>query len=160
LRGLPLVTDDFLIVDESNPAPHAVPSKVEPRLWPDSVVALLGERRHFPVVGQRTSKRRIGPPAAAGFTLAQYSIPIHKVFLLSPTATHDRLSPASTLSALTACAFITRVDEAAVARETFERVAALMRRVRVVQLGPVHDFGALRGLCDILCEAPPLPRCG
>jgi hypothetical protein len=160
LRGFPLITDDFLIIEQTQTVPHAVPSKVEPRLWPESVVALLGDQR-FPAVGQRTTKRRISPASAAGVVLAETPVPVHRIYLLPATETEPvgRVTPPATLAALTACAFIARVDDRDVARATFERVTTLIRQVRVQQLGWLGDFAALNAFCDEVCGEQQVAPC-
>jgi hypothetical protein len=160
LRGFPLITDDFLIIEQAETVPHAVPSQVEPRLWPESVIALLGDRR-FPAVGQRTTKRRISPASAAGVVLAETPVPVHQIYLLPATETEPvrRLTPPTALAVLTACAFIARVDNRDVARATFDRVTKLIRHVRVQQLEWLGDFEALNAFCDAVCNEQRVAQC-
>ena len=153
-RGLPLITDDFLVVDQHEGAPLAVPSGLEPRLWPDSLDAILpGTRRRCPRVAQRTTKRRVSPAASAGLTLAARAAPIAHVFLIDPPAAVDALRPVTPTTAvlrLTASTFVARVDEPQVVQQTFDRIASLVSRARVSRLVPARDFTWLdRFYCKI-----------
>lgn len=148
-RGFPLIADDFLIIEQAAVIPHAIPSKVEPRLWPDSVTALLGGGR-FPAVRRRSRKRRISPAAVAGVALADARTPIHQIYVLPATDAEavGRLKPQSALAALIACAFIAHVDQPGAARTAFDRVTTLVRQVPVRQLAWLRDFDALHAFCD------------
>jgi hypothetical protein len=146
-RGLPLITDDFLVVERRGDESWAIPSGVAPRLWPDSVAAIFSEQGSFPRVGSRASKRRI----TEGVTVANESMPIRHVFVLAEPQCHQALRPVSGVEAvvaLTACTFVSRLDEQARVREVFNAVTTLAARVPIRQLVPVRDFAALDALCD------------
>jgi hypothetical protein len=148
LRGLPLVTDDFLVVDQSGGTPVAVPSRVGARLWPDSVDAILpGRRREYPRVGSRSDKRRV----CEGIPLAIEPLPIAHVFVLSAPQAEpsiERLDVATAVSRLSATAFVSNIDQTAVVRSTFRRVAALVSSVPTRRLSPVRGFDQLGRFCD------------
>lgn len=154
LRGLPLITDDFLVVDQQGGPPMAVPSRVEPRLWPDSLRAILpGRGRYFPVVRQRSAKRRVSPAHVAGVPLATEPVPVVKVFVLaSPerACAFRSLSPAAAVSHVTASTFVARVDSRDARRATFDRVTSLVARVGTVSLAPAADFSQLDAMCDAI----------
>lgn len=150
VRGLPLITDDFLVIDQSGPTPVAIPSRVEPRLWPDSVEAILpGRRARMPRVGRRTSKRRV----SSGLPLAARPLPLSHIFVLSEpegTCGIAPLSPAAAVAALTGSTFIARIDERATVRSTFERVTALVACVPTRRLVPIRGFAQLTEFCDAI----------
>jgi hypothetical protein len=164
LRGLPLLSDDGLVVDQRDRLPCALPAGVEPRLWPDSIEALLPARLHeFPVIGRRTPKRRISASGVCGVPLAKRPAPIAHVFVLSstePAGTMRRLSPADAVATLTRYTFVGRIDQPRVVRDTFTRVTALVARVPVFTLGAPRSYQQLDGLCDAICAREPVARCG
>ena len=131
----------------------ALPSGLEPRLWPDSLEAILpGRRRRFPLVGQRSVKRRV----AGELARSTQPWPIAGVFLLAEADASirvQRMTPGAAVPALTATTFVGRIDERAVVRDTFARVTSLVRRVPVRQLAVAHDFDQLSVLCETVSAA-------
>jgi hypothetical protein len=164
LRGLPLLSDDGLIVDQRNPRPRALPAGVEPRLWPDSIDALLPNHLgRFPRVAPRTVKRRISAAGCPAVSVADRATAVASVFILSSSLREgvlQRMNPGDAVAALTACTFVGYVDQPAVVRETFARVTALVRGVPVFRLGVSRDFRHLGELCETVCAAVPLARRG
>jgi hypothetical protein len=152
VRGLPLISDDFVVVGHGPDGPVALPSGVEPRLWPDSVDAILpGGRRRFPVVTSRSEKRRI----PWGVPLAAAPQRIARVFVLTPPATDcqiESLPPGDAVSALTASTFVGRIDDRGVVRQTFERVTSLIATVRTEQFVTVRDWARLDAMCQLVDE--------
>ena len=151
-RGCPLIADDFLVVDQHGRHPMALPSGLEPRLWPDSLEAILpGRRRRFPLVSQRSVKRRV----AGELVRSTQPWPIAGVFVLTAAERIgvQPMSPGAAVPALTATTFVGRIDERAVVRDTFARVTSLVRRVPVRRLAVEHDFGQLSVLCETVFAA-------
>lgn len=146
-RGWPLITDDFLVIDQRAATPFAIPSGIDPRLWPDSLDAILpGQRRRYPRVRQHSTKRRLSPAGTAGLALADGPVPIARLFLLQTPGDVESvapLRPADAFTPLTSATFVARIDEPAVVRETFERIAALVTHVPASRLVPVRDFSWL-----------------
>ena len=157
LRGFPLVSDDFLVIDQSGAAPLALPSGVAPRLWPDSVKAILpGRHRQFPLVSRRSAKRRI----AAGVPVTTRAVPIARVFVMAtvaPTSDVEPIARVAAVPALTASAFVGRIDERAVVRDTFERVTSLVARVPIHRLPVLRDYAQLDAVTAMLLEAAHRP---
>lgn len=152
LRGLPLISDDFVVIEQHAGAPVALPSGVEPRLWPDSVDAMLpGRRRRYPLVGRRSEKRRI----SSGLPLATTPQRIARVYVLTAPAAEcrvEQLPAAAAVSALTASTFVGRIDDREVVRQTFERVTSLVANVRIERLVMVRDWARLDRLCAVASD--------
>jgi hypothetical protein len=154
MRGLRLIADDFLVVEQKGGAPVAIPSRVEPRLWPDSLHAILpGSRHRFPAVRERSTKRRLSPAHLAGVPLAARPVPIAKICLV---ASPERVwsltpfAPAAAVSHVLASTFVVGVDRRDALRTTFERVTKLVANVRTMSLVPAAGFGELERMCDAI----------
>ena len=156
-RGLPLITDDFLVVELQDTVALAVPSCVDPRLWPDSFDALVpGGRRGYPRVGPRSTKRRVSPAGAAGLPQANAPVRIAQIYVLDPPKDANAIVPlkrADAIAPLLASSFEARIDEPAVVRQGFERVVSLVTRASVSRLVPVHDFTRLDHLSSAVYDA-------
>ncbi len=73
LRGLSILTDDCLLVEEQNGAVMSIPSYPGIRLWPESVSALFREEPALQPLAHYTEKRRLlfeQPPPEAPVPLA------------------------------------------------------------------------------------------
>jgi hypothetical protein len=146
---MPLITDDFLIVNQADRIAMAVPSGVAPRLWPDSAEALLpGRSRELPRVHRRSAKRRLNNvPRAAEPT------PIDRVFFLAPpAATPDirSITPADAVMSLTASTFVAQVDDPRTVRTTFTRVTSLLAQVPSYRLAVPRDLSQIPPVCDAI----------
>lgn len=161
LRGLTLISDDFLVIDRSAGTPHAVPAGVEPRLWPDSAQALFpGAARGFPLVGQRSSKRRVSPAARAGVAVETRAVALAAMFIITPALPPGmlaRMARRDAFAALASLAFVAEVDAPSAAHDTLARIAAVVARVPVWQIGMLKDFASLDRVCEAVWDAVSAP---
>ena len=152
LSGMPLITDDVLVIDQRDRRLVALPSGVAPRLWPDSVSALFaGRLATFRRIGPGSTKRRI----SQGLPLATHPLPVAHVFLLdrSTQLAVEKISAADAVAAVTASTFVGRIDERMVVRTAFERVTALVAQVPTQRLALEHDLAGLERACDLIRDA-------
>lgn len=85
--GLPLVSDDCLIITSTGEHVMGVGSYPGLRLWPDSVLALGAGADQIGGVAHYSRKRRIAVPSAVRFQTAP--LPLAQFFLLAPPAPDD-----------------------------------------------------------------------
>lgn len=161
LRGLTLISDDFLVIDRCAGTPHAVPAGVEPRLWLDSAGALFpSAARRFPLVGQRSSKRRVSPAACAGVALETRAVALAGMFVLTPALPPGKLARIArrdAFAALASLAFVAEVDDSSAARDTLTRIAGVVARVPVWQIGMLKDFASLDRVSEAVWDAVSTP---
>lgn len=133
-RGLPVLTDDCLLLDERGRDLIAAPSYGGIRLWPDSVEALFSEPPPSTAVAHYTHKKRLYPHRRL-IPFCRRSVPLHRIFVLNPVEMVDvpapvavtRLSPRAAFLELVRYAY--RMDVAD--REKLVRDVDLFGRVAV-----------------------------
>jgi hypothetical protein len=154
-EGLPLVTDDYLIVDDAGPSLVAVPAYPGVRLWPDTVSALGGDRPRLSKVAHYTEKVRMGDARDLSFCSA--AAPLRRVFALAEPdggaagAVHiESLPESGAFEELMKSAFVLDPMDAPRTAELFGRVARAARSKLVYKLSFPRDFSALPAVCEKL----------
>lgn len=112
LEGLPLLTDDCLVVEESDGRLTAVPSYPGLRLWPHVIPSLFGDGPALASVAHYTEKRRLDAEHG-GLAFWAERVAVRHVFVLAPRAEADDdaeirvapLSPGEAFMALLTHAF-------------------------------------------------------
>jgi hypothetical protein len=155
-RGLPVLTDDVVALDDRGTHFMIPPGPRRILLWPESVAALWGAPDALELVVPGWEKRQLAP-GHADFRFGDRALPLRAVYVLRDRTARDSiaigpLGGAAGLVALIANAFGTRTLEKQSRAKEFE---TLSRLVQVVPLREVHrpdDRTRLGELCDAILE--------
>jgi hypothetical protein len=126
-RGASLLTDDCLLLHETDGAFHVVPSYPGLRLWPDVVPALAGGSGALPRVCHYSRKGRL----QRALPFASQPLPLRRLYLLADSAdgiSIAPLTPRDALIELVKCSYVLDVTDHSALKlqfETLSRVAAL-----------------------------------
>ena len=149
--GLPLMTDDCLVVERTGNEAIARPFYPGARLWPDSLSRMNGRARSA-AVAHYTRKRRVAHPRVP---CCADPMPLASVFVLkAPVAGSRRrpvsaaeLSPRQAMLELLACTFHLDTEDAASARAAFEIQSYVVESVPVRYLTYPWHLAKLRETC-------------
>jgi hypothetical protein len=82
-RGLPLLTDDCLLIEDRDDGLFAKPSYQGLRLWPETVSALFEGEAHLDEVAHYTEKKRIGGDKNQ-LPFCDHPVRLKRAYLLAP----------------------------------------------------------------------------
>jgi hypothetical protein len=82
-EGLRLLTDDCLVIEESDGRLIAVPGYPGLRLWPPVIASLFGEEPGLASVAHYTEKKRLDA-RHGGLAFCEERLPIRRIFVLAP----------------------------------------------------------------------------
>jgi hypothetical protein len=151
--------DDALVVEKRGERFYGIPMYNAVRLWPDSVEALFDTSADgFPTVSHYNVKRivRLANGSAPGATA-----PLHVLCVMAPRGEMKRarcvewreLPRRDALMRLTPFAFHLDVCDAGQLRDNFERLAAVVEGVPVVELVYPWRLRALSGTAHQVLDA-------
>jgi hypothetical protein len=166
VAGLPLMSDDCLLLQEVDCSLLALPSYPGLRLWNETIAALFTSNPTFSQVAHYSNKKRI-LPSENQLLYCSIAVPLRRVYFLEPQYAESeqmaisvvRLSPRDAFIQLLSFTFkLDFVDRDELKREfaTLDRIAALPLFYR---LAYPHDFSMLPAvrqaiLADLDAESP------
>jgi hypothetical protein len=157
LRGLPVLAEDIVALEENGGEFHAVPGYPRVCLWPESVKMLLGrddalpqqtpvwEKRYLELDGQRAR-------------FSQAKLPLGILYLFAPrTGDQDvprveKLSPREGLLELVQNTYMNWVLDRGQRAKEFDTLCRLVQRVPVRRILPHSKPEKLAGLCDLILQ--------
>lgn len=161
VSGLPLLSDDALVLEVGSEGMTARSTYPGFRLWPDDVPAVLG---HHLAPGQAvahyTEKRRFGPCDLAPSVFASASAPLFRAYLLEPTdgpAAIVRLTAREAFLALAQCTFrLDPQDNKRIERDFSRLSASVLSSCRRLKYRRAYDsFPAVRAavIADVSAQS-------
>ncbi len=155
LRGLGVIAEDIVALEEVHGVFLAVPGYPRVCLWPESVQMLLGREDALPLIMQGWEKRYLtleGQPARFAARKAPASI----VYLIAPRTREGTAPRIENISGREAVLELVRNTYMnwALGREQraaeFDTLCRLVERVEVRRLVPHAEPGKIRELCDVI----------
>jgi hypothetical protein len=146
--GWSLVSDDILpLTPRGEGGITATPGYPGLKLWPDTVVAFVGEPSAFPRIGPGLEKRRV--PVGHGWgSFCSTSQPLRAIYVLQPATGGavrvERLSRREASMALISHSFVDLARNQAMRIRQFDLCAAIARQVPVLNLHVQQDLAQLR----------------
>lgn len=154
--GYPLLTDDVLMVEQTESHVVGQPSYPQMRMWPDQARHFLGSEEELPLVVPHLSKCRV-PVGPGGFgTFRGESAPISHLFLpmRSPDVSEvelERLSPQETLIELLRHSFLPNtVVRLGLAERRLPILMALAQQVQLYRMRYPTGVEFLPGIVDTI----------
>jgi hypothetical protein len=160
LQGFPLMTDDCLLIDESNCGLTATPSYPGARLWDDSIETLFKREPVASDVAHYTDKKRL--------TLENGQLHFHAerahlrgmFFLADPAEARDdqeikitELTPRETFMELVSFSFKLDIDDREMLAHEFQRLQRLAMLPLFYRISYPHDFARLPAVRAAILEA-------
>jgi hypothetical protein len=157
--GLPLLTDDCLMVEAREGRLFGVPSYPGVRLWDDTVGALFEDETTLATVAHYTHKRRLvlnnDAPHANGDP-----VPLRRLYFLAPPAGRDAagpieihpLSPQEAFMSLVSVAFKLDMTDREMLKREFEALASMATLPLFYSLSFPRNFACLPRVCEAILE--------
>jgi hypothetical protein len=156
-RGLPVLSDDVVALDETGGCLRAQPGNPRIRLWPESVWALYGAPDALPLLTPNWNKRYLDL-GENGSPFQEVPLPLAAIYLLGERSPDKRapfveaLPAPAALMALVAETYTNYLLDREMRAREFEVLGRLVNRIPVRKVTPHADPAALGKLCDVLLE--------
>jgi hypothetical protein len=162
LRGLPVIAEDVVALEESAGGFRAVPGYPRVCLWPESVRMLLGREDALPQLTPVWEKRFLELDGGrAKFAAAK--LPFGVIYLFAPRSDDqgvprvEKISPREALLDLVQNTYMNWVLDRGQRAEEFDLLCRLVQHVPVRRITPHAKPEKLAALCDlILRDAAPI----
>jgi hypothetical protein len=154
LRGLPVVAEDIVAMEETGGEFRAVPGYPRVCLWPESVRMLLGRQDALPQLTPVWEKRYLELDGQrAKFTEAK--LPLGLLYLFGPRSDHDaprieKLSAREALLELVQNTYMNWVLNREQRANEFDILCRLVRRVPVRRIVPHAKPEKIASLCEMI----------
>ncbi len=155
--GLPLLTDDLLVLEEQKDRWEARPAYPEMRMWPDEASHFVGPPESLPLVQSDSEKRRVAIGNGGFGSFQDVSAPLSCIYLASRRKETDgaiEIQPVSRSEALIELvrhSFSPHLVEAAGLQPArLDRLAGLVRNVPVRRLIYPSGFERLPEVVEIV----------
>jgi len=155
LRGLPVLAEDILALDENGGEFHAVPGYPRVCLWPESVSMLLGRDDVLPQLTPIWEKRYLELDGKRA-RFSQAKLPLGILYLFAPRTDDqnaprvEQLSPREGLLELVRNTYMNWVLDREQRAKEFDALCRLVQRVPVRRIVPHSKPEKLAGLCDLI----------
>ena len=146
-QGLPVLTDDCLLLKEENGQLLAIPSYPGLRLWPRTVRALFGQETALADVATYTEKKRVD--GNVGLSFCAEPAALRRMYFLAPPDGDKKsisIIPLSTRDAfmeLVKFTFLIDITDRQRLRQEFERLSRISGLPLFFRLGFPRDFSLL-----------------
>jgi hypothetical protein len=157
LRGLPVLAEDIVALEENGGEFHAVPGYPRVCLWPESVKMLLGRDDALPQLTPVWEKRYLELDGQRA-RFSQAKLPLGILYLFAPrTGDQDeprveKLSPRDGLLELVQNTYMNWVLDREQRAKEFDTLCRLVQRVPVRRILPHSKPEKLTGLCDLILQ--------
>jgi hypothetical protein len=149
-KGFAVVTDDCLVVEDTERHHICTPLYPGLRLWPDAVLALFGDDLSLPAVAHYTDKRRLGPEKGLLIFCSEPG-PLDQIYVLSTqqkkkdnrTITIDPLSPREAFMELVKHPYRLGLNPRERLRGEFQTLGRLVNSLAVRRICYPRDYALL-----------------
>jgi hypothetical protein len=157
-RGIPLVTDDCLLLQVRADRYYAVPSYPGARLWDDVIPSLFAQSPVVTPVAQYSTKKRIRPDGEQ-LRFSEEAVPLARIYSLgvpeeavgSPILIRKLSSRDAFMELVNHTCFLDITDRRRL-HEEFEAVSGLASRFPVYRLAYRHDLSILPAVQDAILK--------
>lgn len=155
LRGLPVIAEDIVRLDEEHEKFLAVPGYPRVCLWPESVRMLLGSEDALPLISSGWEKRYLaldGQPAK----FVSEKLPLALVYVFAPRASEanapriEKLSAREAVLELVRNTYMNWVIGSEQRAAEFDALCRLVDRVEVRRVVPHERPEKIGELCDLI----------
>jgi hypothetical protein len=157
LRGLPVLAEDIVALEESRGEFRAVPGYPRVCLWPESVRMLLGSDDALPQLTPVWEKRYLELDGGRA-KFSQAKLPFGILYLFAPRSSEqgvprvEKLSPREALLELVQNTYMNWVLNREQRANEFDTLCRLVQRVPVRRIVPDAKPGKIAGLCDLILQ--------
>jgi hypothetical protein len=155
LRGVPVLAEDIVALEESSDGFRAVPGYPRVCLWPESVSMLLGRNDALPQLTPVWEKRYLELNGQRA-KFAPAKLPLGILYLFAPRTSDqgvprvERLSPREALLELVQNTYMNWVLDREQRAKEFDTLCRLVQRVPVRRIVPHAKPEKIKGLCDLI----------
>lgn len=160
LRGLPVLAEDIVALEESGAEFRAVPGYPRVCLWPESVSMLFGRDDALPQLTPAWEKQYLELDGQRA-KFAQTKLPLGVLYLFAPrsddqgVARVEKLSPREALLELVQNTYMNWVLDREQRAKEFDTLCRLVQRVPVRRIVPYATPEKIAGLCDLILRDAP-----
>jgi hypothetical protein len=155
LRGLPVLAEDIVVLEENGGEFRAAPGYPRVCLWPESVRMLLGRDDALPQLTPVWEKRYMELDGQRG-KFAPTKLPLGILYLFAPRSDDqdaprvEKLTPREGLLELVQNTYMNWVLDRDQRAKEFDTLCRLVQRVPVRRIVPHSKPDKLAGLCDLI----------
>ena len=157
LRGLPVLAEDIVALEECDGEFYAVPGYPRVCLWPESVSMLLGRDDALPQLTPVWEKRYLELDGQSA-KFSQTKLPLGILYLFSPRSSEqgtprvERLSPREALLELVQNTYMNWVLDREQRAKEFDTLCRLVQRVPVRRIVPHAKPEKITALCELILQ--------
>jgi len=160
--GMPLLTDDCLLLDEEGDRLLAIPSYPGMRVWPGVIAALVGDSAMLPRVAHYTTKKRLRL-TDVGLPVSAESLPLRRMYFLAPpeeaqqtsAVTTERLAPRDAFMQMLQSAFLLDITDRERLGEQFQCLGRVAVLPLFYRLAFPRELSLLPGVRDAILGRSP-----
>jgi len=155
LRGLPVIAEDIVPLQEEGEGFLAVPGYPCVCLWPESVQMLLGSEEALPFITTGWEKRYLALDGQRA-TFARQKLPVALIYVFAPRTNDstapriERLSPREAVLDLVRNTYMNWVIGSEQRAAEFDTLCRLVDRVQVCRIVPHAQPEKIGELCDLI----------
>jgi hypothetical protein len=155
LRGLPVLAEDIVALEESHGEFRAVPGYPRVCLWPESVKMLFGRDDALPQLTPAWEKRYLELDGRLA-KFAPAKLPLAILYLFAPRSSGqgvprvEKLSPREAMLELVQNTYMNWVLDREQRAKEFDVLCRLVQRVSVRRITPHAKPEKIAGLCDLI----------
>lgn len=160
LRGLPVLAEDIVALEESGGQFHAVPGYPRVCLWPESVSMLLGRADALPQLTPVWEKRYLELDGQ-GAKFSRTELPLGVVYVFTPRSSDEsaprieKLSPREALLELVQNTYMNWVLGRQQRANEFDTLSRLVRQIPVRRIVPHAKPEKIAALCELILQDAP-----
>jgi hypothetical protein len=160
LRGLPVLAEDIVALEEGRGEFHAVPGYPRVCLWPESVSMLLGRADALPQLTPVWEKCYLELDGQRA-KFSQTKLPLGVVYLFAPRSSDEsaprieKLSPREALLELVQNTYMNWVLGRQQRANEFDTLSRLVQQVPVRRIVPHAEPEKIAGLCELILQDAP-----
>jgi hypothetical protein len=160
LRGLPVLAEDIVALEESGGEFHAVPGYPRVCLWPESVSMLLGRADALPQLTPVWEKRYLELDGQRA-KFSQRKIPVGLVYVFAPRSSDEsaprveKLSPREALLELVQNTYMNWVLGREQRANEFDTLSRLVQQIPVRRIVAHAKPDKIAGFCELILQDAP-----
>ena len=157
LRGLPVLAEDIVALEESGGEFHAVPGYPRVCLWPESVSMLLGRADALPQLTPGWEKRYLELDGQHA-KFSQTELPLGVVYVFAPRSSNERaprieeLRPREALLELVQNTYMNWVLGRQQRANEFDTLSRLVQQIPVRRIVPHAKPEKIADLCELILQ--------
>ena len=157
MRGLPVLAEDIVALEETGGEFSAVPGYPRVCLWPESVSMLLGRIDALPQLTPMWDKRYLELDGQRA-KFAAVKLPLGILYLFAPRSGEqgvprvEKLSPREALLELVQNTYMNWLLDREQRAKEFDTLCRLVQRVPVRRIVPHSKPGKIAGLCELILQ--------